>query len=116
MSSPVCVICLIEELVRYHAVEGEYAVVDESVEDDGRYISDYSTGLTDDDGNTFYCFFTIFYSFLLFHFSSILFTISVLREFIFSVLLRIVPFKGSCYVHPLFSKYHPLFCLSTTFY
>lgn len=48
-----------EELVRYHAVDSEYAVVDESVEDDGRYISDYSTGLTDDDGNTLYCFFTI---------------------------------------------------------
>ena len=49
-----------EDLVKYHATVSEYGCVDTSEDDGGnKYISDYSTGIEDAEGNVCYCFFTI---------------------------------------------------------
>lgn len=48
-----------EDIVKYHATVSEEGAVQTSTENDVTVISDYSTGLMDDDGNPIYCFFTI---------------------------------------------------------
>ena len=49
-----------EDIVKYHATVSEYGIVETTKDDGGNeYISDYSTGIEDAEGNSCYCFFTI---------------------------------------------------------
>ena len=48
-----------EDIVKYHATVSQEGAVQTSTENDITFISDYSTGILDDEGNSIYCFFTI---------------------------------------------------------